>query len=136
MSCFGRGYPTVLVWDLQEEKIHLLRVDGLPDQQAIISRLPSRWTSSIHVYIEIVGRSSTQRAKVTTKRRNVIGMIPYCSIHLSKLSSAIRLRILLGEIRWISSNYLHCRNEVLGPGYYTQSLLFVQALVLTCRKWL
>lgn len=64
--------------------------------------MPSRWGTAIHIYyIEIVPTSSTQRVKVTTKLRNPFGMIRYCTIHPSKLSKLIRLRILFGDIRWL-----------------------------------
>ncbi|KAI0532206.1 hypothetical protein GGR58DRAFT_507664 [Xylaria digitata] len=101
MSCFGRRYPTVLVYDLHEENFYLCRVNEPPDPKAIISRLPSRWCSAIHAYIEIDARSPTHQVKVTTKQRANIGMIHYCSIRLRKLSNVTRLRILLGEIRWL-----------------------------------
>ncbi|KAI1124468.1 hypothetical protein F5Y10DRAFT_269062 [Nemania abortiva] len=96
----NRRYPTALVYDYQEETFYPCRVNRLYEQQGIISRLPSRWGSAIHVYVEVGAQTPNRRVKVTNKRSTPIGMTHFFSIHARKLPVAIRLRVLLGEIRW------------------------------------
>ncbi|KAI0105773.1 hypothetical protein GGR51DRAFT_185550 [Nemania sp. FL0031] len=101
ISCLSRRYPAVLVYNPQEEEFYLRRVNELPDQHAIISRIPSWWSPRIHVFVECAPRSSTYRAKVTTKQHASIGMMPYCSICPRKISTTIGLRVLFGDIQWL-----------------------------------
>jgi len=99
-SCFPRRYRTALVYDPYKEHLSICSVEQLQGKHAIISRLPSRWSTAIHVYAEGVPTSPNYRVRVTTKERVPMGMVPFCTIHPRKLST-VKLRILLGQIQWL-----------------------------------
>ncbi|KAI9776739.1 MAG: hypothetical protein M1839_009383 [Geoglossum umbratile] len=103
-SYLHRRYPTVLVYDPHLQNITARSVKSLEDQRAIFSRLPSRWSTTLHVYAERLttdGSATSDRVRITTKKRIVKRLQYDYTIHLKHLDWSVKLRIWSGQIHWI-----------------------------------
>jgi len=105
--CFRQRskYPTVIVYDPGQSSLEARSRETLKDGGAgIYSRLPSRKSGIIHVFVECAtstAGSSTRKFRIATKEQTPPGFVRDCTIHLKRLTWRTRVNVWMGRIKWL-----------------------------------
>lgn len=106
-SCFRERnkYPTVIAYNPIRSSLKARSQETLKDEHAVIySRLPSRRSNTIHVFVECVttdSSGSTPKFRISTRKQTPPGYVPHCTIHLKRLNWRTRIRVWTGRIKWL-----------------------------------
>jgi len=104
MFCFRRKTPEVVVYDFRDDAFEIASVKALLTESAIITRLPTRISKKLYVYVESAsdrGSTSNPRVQITTKPRTPKGFMFHSAINLQQLSTPVKLSIITGRIKWL-----------------------------------
>jgi hypothetical protein len=122
--CFRQRskYPTVIVYDSSQSslearsretlkgELNLICCNGgwltlaIDERAGIYSRLPSRTSDAIHVFVECAttaASGSTRKFRIATKEQTPPGFVRDCTIHLKRLSWRTRVNVWMGRIKWL-----------------------------------
>jgi len=105
--CFGERskYRTVMVYDRRGSSLETRDRQTLEGESSVIySRMPSQRCNIVHVFVEcmsMVPTGSSQNFRVSTIARPPPGFVPYCTIHLKRLSWGTRIKVWSGQIKWL-----------------------------------
>jgi hypothetical protein len=73
-----------------------------PDDAAIVSKIPSRWTNTVYLYADNTRAIHADSCLwVTSKKGQSDGLRWMSTIHFGKLPIEIRVQVLFGQIQWL-----------------------------------
>jgi len=100
----GHHMQDAVVFNAGTKVLTVQRIKDLQGNFAVYSRLPSRVSRTIYVWIESITDPSAAPVphyRVTDKDETPEGSMYHLTIHLDRLHMTEKLRILTGQIRWL-----------------------------------